>query len=259
MTNTALATTTDASEIMESVIAKGDLGKLTPAERISYYMQVCKSTGMNPLTRPIEYLTLQGKTVLYARKDATDQLRKINGISIVVVSRVVEDGIMIVHVRATDKDGRQDEDFGTVSVANLKGDALANASMKAVTKAKRRVTLSISGLGFLDETEVETIPGAQRRTPSPAPSLLVDNSRPAPVEHVNPHTGEVTDIDPPPVDVTPWLEAGKKAASFGMKNLQEWWQGLEADQRKAIGTDTLAEWKASAKAVDEAPVEEDLI
>ena len=26
--------------------------------------------------------------------------------------------------------------------------------MKAVTKAKRRVTLSISGLGLLDETEV---------------------------------------------------------------------------------------------------------
>jgi hypothetical protein len=29
--------------------------------------------------------------------------------------------------------------------------------MKAETKAKRRVTLSICGLGFLDETEVETL------------------------------------------------------------------------------------------------------
>ena len=28
--------------------------------------------------------------------------------------------------------------------------------MKAITKAKRRVTLSISGLGFLDETEIPT-------------------------------------------------------------------------------------------------------
>ena len=34
------------------------------------------------------------------------------------------------------------------------GEFAANAIMKAVTKAKRRVTLSISGLGFLDETEV---------------------------------------------------------------------------------------------------------
>jgi hypothetical protein len=40
----------------------------------------------------------------------------------------------------------------------LKGDALANALMKAETKAKRRVTLSIAGLGWLDETELETIP-----------------------------------------------------------------------------------------------------
>ena len=33
--------------------------------------------------------------------------------------------------------------------------------MKAETKAKRRVTLSISGMGWMDETEVENIPGAQ--------------------------------------------------------------------------------------------------
>jgi hypothetical protein len=32
--------------------------------------------------------------------------------------------------------------------------------MKAITKAKRRVTLSICGLGWLDETEIESIPSA---------------------------------------------------------------------------------------------------
>jgi hypothetical protein len=40
----------------------------------------------------------------------------------------------------------------------LKGDALANALMKAETKAKRRVTLSLAGLGWLDETEIASIP-----------------------------------------------------------------------------------------------------
>src|SRR6185312_3719783 len=34
--------------------------------------------------------------------------------------------------------------------------------MKAETKAKRRVTLSICGLGMLDETEVDSIPDARR-------------------------------------------------------------------------------------------------
>jgi hypothetical protein len=47
---------------------------------------------------------------------------------------------------------------GAVSVQGLKGEALANALMKAETKAKRRATLSICGLGFLDETEIEDIP-----------------------------------------------------------------------------------------------------
>ena len=34
--------------------------------------------------------------------------------------------------------------------------------MKAETKAKRRVTLSISGLGWTDETEIESIPNAKK-------------------------------------------------------------------------------------------------
>jgi hypothetical protein len=42
-----------------------------------------------------------------------------------------------------------------VSIKGLSGEALANATMKAETKAKRRLTLSLVGLGFLDESEIE--------------------------------------------------------------------------------------------------------
>lgn len=38
---------------------------------------------------------------------------------------------------------------------------MANALMKAETKAKRRVTLSICGLGLLDESEIDTMKGAE--------------------------------------------------------------------------------------------------
>lgn len=157
----------NAAEIMDAVISKGDIGKLTPAERSTYYTQVCRSIGLNPLTRPFEYLVLNGKTVLYARRDAADQLRKINGISVEVVSKEVLDGLLTVHVRATDKTGRIDEDYGVVNMGGLKGEAAANAFLKCVTKAKRRVTLSISGLGFLDETEVDDIPAAAKRAAPP--------------------------------------------------------------------------------------------
>ena len=64
-------------------------------------------------------------------------------------------------VRATAKDGRQTDEIGAVPIKGLQGENLANALMKAVTKAKRRAILSVCGLGLLDETEVDSIPGAR--------------------------------------------------------------------------------------------------
>src|SRR5262249_44022878 len=122
-----------------------------------------ESVGLNPLTRPFEYITLNGKLTLYARKDATDQLRKIRNISVRLVSREIEDEVLTVHAAAKDAEGREDEDLGSVPFGqNLRGESRANAILKAVTKAKRRVTLSICGLGFLDETEVDDIPRVPR-------------------------------------------------------------------------------------------------
>jgi len=152
---------TPAPAVVDDVIARGDLSKLTPQQRVVHYHNVCRSLGLNHLTEPFQYITLNGKLKLYAKRDAADQLRKINGINVEIVSRTVQDGLLTVHARATDKAGRRDEDFGVVSIAGLRGEAAANAILKAVTKAKRRVTLSIAGLGFLDETEVEDIPDAE--------------------------------------------------------------------------------------------------
>ncbi|HZC02050.1 MAG TPA: hypothetical protein VE844_12020, partial [Gammaproteobacteria bacterium] len=114
-----------------------------------------------PLTKPFEYLTLNGKLRLYALRDCADQLRRLHGISIYIANRERLNDIYIVTARAKDRQGREDESTGAVTVGHLKGDALANALMKAETKAKRRVTLSIAGLGWLDETELETIPQGQ--------------------------------------------------------------------------------------------------
>jgi hypothetical protein len=151
----------DQGSVMESVVIQGDLGKLTPEQRSAYYFKVCDSLGLNPLTKPFDYIMLNGKLTLYCRRDAADQLRRIHGINLTITGREKIDDLYIVTARATDRDGRQDESTGVVALAGLKGDVLANALMKAETKAKRRVTLSLVGLGWLDETEVETIPDAR--------------------------------------------------------------------------------------------------
>jgi hypothetical protein len=152
----------NTTDIMEQVIIKGDLARLTPEERVRYYGEVCRSIGLNPLTKPFEFISLNGKLVLYATRTCGDQLRKINGVSLEIVSRVVADDVMTIHVRARMPDGRCDEDYGAVSYpSTLKGEVRANAELKCVTKAKRRATLSICGLGWLDETEIDDIPKYQ--------------------------------------------------------------------------------------------------
>lgn len=160
MGNTAL-TTKDNYEMLEKALIQGDLSQLTSQERLSYYDRVCQSLGLNPLTKPFDYLNLNGKIVLYAKRDCTDQLRKNHGISIKIAAREKVEDLYIVIAQGTNKDGRVDESIGAVSISNLRGEALANAIMKTETKAKRRVTLSLAGLGWLDETEIETIPDAE--------------------------------------------------------------------------------------------------
>lgn len=178
-----LAKTEERMAVLEKVVVEGDLSRLSPAERVIYYRNVCESLGLNPLTRPFDYIVLNGRLTLYARKDATDQLRRIHGVSVRIVSReFVENlGLYVVVARATTADGREDEAIGAVNVRGLSGDALANAIMKAETKAKRRVTLSIVGLGWTDESEVDTIPGAQTVRVDPETGEILDApARPAP-------------------------------------------------------------------------------
>lgn len=160
--STAVATTNGSTaDIIHDVITKGDLANLSPEQRARYYVSVCESMGLNRYTQPFAYISLNGKLTLYATKGATDQLRGLRGISIRVTSRETMGDLYVVTVEASTADGRTDSDIGAVSIAGLKGEALANSMMKAVSKAKRRVTLSLCGLGMLDETEIESIPDAE--------------------------------------------------------------------------------------------------
>jgi hypothetical protein len=149
------------TKALEAYIAAGDIGKLGPDQRIALYRAVCDSMGLNPLTQPFQYLTLSGKTVLYATKSCTEQLRSIHGVSVVRMEREIIGDILTVTVAVTERTGREDISTGSVSLAGLKGENLSNAHMKAETKAKRRATLSICGLAVLDESEVDSIAGAQ--------------------------------------------------------------------------------------------------
>ncbi len=158
--------TTTALKPEERALLLNDLSKLTPDQRTDLYVKVCESVGLNPLTQPFQYIMLNNKLCLYAAKNCTDQLRHIHNVSLKIVSREKHSGLYVVTAQATLPNGRYDESIAAVDLTDkqgkeLKGDMLSNLIMKCETKAKRRVTLSINGLSYLDEAEVETIKDAK--------------------------------------------------------------------------------------------------
>lgn len=145
---------------LTKLVLRGDLSGLTEQETVQYYMSLCSHLGLDPVTRPFDLLVLNGKKVLYAHKGCTDQLRMKYGVSVTDLRGEVLADCYRVTALGQNAKGRTDAATGVVKVKGLTGDAYANAVMKAETKAKRRLTLSLCGLGMLDETEIETIPGA---------------------------------------------------------------------------------------------------
>lgn len=167
-----------STETMERVVVGGDLSKLTPAQRCEWYSARCAAAGLDPRTQPFQYLILNGKLVLYATKTATDQLIAAHGLSVQISDRrhLPDLGLYEVTARVTRRDGTWVEDLAAVPVHGLKGEAAANALMKAVTKAKRRTVLSACGLGMLDETETDAIPGARVIPVAPDGTMPGDSS-----------------------------------------------------------------------------------
>lgn len=158
------------AEAVEKVLIQGDLSPLTPEQRVDYYKKVCLSLSLNPLTNPFLYILFREaggseKLQLYATKSCAEQLRKLHGVSVDSSQKAIEDDICSYEVGVHDRTGRTDSALGAVPLykfkdgkrINLIGVEWCNAVMKAHTKAKRRATLSICGLAFLDESELDGI------------------------------------------------------------------------------------------------------
>jgi hypothetical protein len=172
-------------EVLRRIRTTGNLAGLTREQQDQYYLSLCEFIGIDPLVQPFNLIEMPArgnespKVILYANKACFNQLRAKYKINISVGEPIIKDGICMVQANAVTKDGHEDEDIGatgickeetkwvwdnakqknmpqkTGKVVEMQGEDRANAIMKAVTKAKRRVTLSICGLGLLDETEVE--------------------------------------------------------------------------------------------------------
>jgi hypothetical protein len=205
-----------------ALVTDGDCRKLTDAQKLAYYKARCDAAGLDYRAQPFQFISLSGKLVLYALKACTDQLSAKHGIRCELLDQRTDDGIRVVTVRAVARDGRQTDEIGAVNVKNLQGEALCNAFMKASTKAKRRAILAVCGLGMLDETELDTIPGAQA---APQPTIMqprrLSERKPEHVVVVEPGFEEQQlalepEFSPPPEDdLEPLLRASLDATDDG--------------------------------------------
>lgn len=163
MSNQKSSEITKQTNVISQLILNGDLSKLTATDKVKYYNGYCERMGLDPFTKPFDILRLNGREVLYCTRSGTQQLNKLHQVSHLITSRELIEAVGVYQVtsKASLPDGRCTESIGAVNIAGLKGEAYANAIMKAETKAKRRATLDLLGLGVLDESETESIPNAE--------------------------------------------------------------------------------------------------
>ena len=176
-----IATDLDAAGLIRTV-GMGDVSSLSPEQCLKYIGAICRSVGLNALTMPIRIIEIDGRKVLYATSEAGAQLRSNHEVDIEVTERKEEHGCFITVATARLPDGRKDQSVGATPVIypddrydrwkktwgphpkagqHMTGIDYANAVKKSETQAKRRVALSIVGLGILDESELDDMKRAR--------------------------------------------------------------------------------------------------
>jgi hypothetical protein len=176
---------------LEPLIVTGELIYLSPEDRIRFYVQVCESMGLNPLTRPLQFfeqIDRNGKRVLilYALRGACVQLSKLHSLTVKISDAIFSHDAVMFTATVTNPQGREDSAIGATSLKGLEGKEYADAIMAAQTKAKRRGVLDFTGSGLLDESEVEGMKGSvievtseQLKDYTPIPAAPAPSDAPA--------------------------------------------------------------------------------
>lgn len=151
-----------ADEAVQSLVLHNDVARLTPAQRVGWFLRRCADAGLSPYSTPFDFLTLDGKVVAYPNARCAEQLRRLHQISIKVIRCEDVGELHVVEVEARTPSGRTDTASKWVPIVGygrdgkqypLRGQKLADAYAKAETGAKRRVTFSLGGLGGMPDME----------------------------------------------------------------------------------------------------------
>lgn len=148
--------------LLAKIALSGNLAYLSESDRLVYYFSYCRQLGLNPLSRPFDYIS-EGegdklKISLYPNTIAASQLRDSRNVSTRIIrEEILLDGevySVLVEARMGD---RTEEATGKVGIKldkhgkPLSGEAKAKLMKKAESQARRRATLAIVGLDAMGE------------------------------------------------------------------------------------------------------------
>ena len=157
------------NDVVTSIVLNNNLSGLTKEQQVQYVSYRCHKAGLDVAGHPFDLITNKdGKTVIYANKEAAAQLNQLRSLSPVVSKEefLMGETIYKVTYKVTEN-GRSTEDCGAVGLVKIKKgvqgqpdearkmspDEVADAIMKAHTKAKRRAILTHCGIGTNDADE----------------------------------------------------------------------------------------------------------
>lgn len=209
-----------SEEQMSDLLLEGNLQQMTVQQRASYAWRLAKAYGLNPLTKPFDFITLDnGKVGLYTNRGAADQIREQKQYSseliysgpLLLGEEKVKEIYQVILKMVDPKTQRFEYATGCINIGLpgnqglMKGEALANAIMKCWTKAHRRGTLAMAGLGLPDESEVGDRPAPMGGLGDGGPRVIAPPSTGQPTIDVEIPTfeAELVDAEPLPKAAVP--------------------------------------------------------
>lgn len=135
-------------------LAAGNLAPLQPQLRVLALRAICEDGGLPVSLSPVILIPGDGGGLKpYITSIGASWVADNKRVSTKILSTETISGVHIVRMLAVAGDGRSVEDIGAVAIQGLTGQNLANAYMKAITKAYRRSVLRLAGLPLTDEDE----------------------------------------------------------------------------------------------------------
>jgi hypothetical protein len=144
--------------LLVNIGLNGSVSHFDKSQKQALLSKLCITLGLNEELQPFRiYQNIRGEEYIYATKECCAQLRHREHINIMEVGEpIFSNNTISVRVKGNNKHGRESWEIGSVGTTESMTSAeIAHGVMTAVTKAKRRLTLCLSGLGVLADVELE--------------------------------------------------------------------------------------------------------